>query len=47
VVTVVLYRLFFADWYVVMMIALHGFLYVVLGCAFAVPFADRVRRVAS
>jgi len=47
VVTVVLYRLFFADWYVAMMVALHGFLYVVLGCAFAVPFADRVRKVAS
>ncbi len=47
VTTVVLYRLFLADWYVALMIGLHGFLYVVIGCFFAVGFADAVRRVAS
>jgi len=47
VITVVLYRLFLADWYVALMVGVHGLLYVVLGCALAVGFADSVRRIAS
>lgn len=42
---VVLYRLFFAGWYVAMMLALPGFLYVVIACWLAVGFADALREV--
>ena len=41
----VLYRLFYADWYIAMMLLGPGFLYVVAACAVAVPFADSLRRV--
>jgi len=47
VVTVVLYRLFLADWYVAMMLLLPGFLYVVAGCWLAVRFAESLRKVTS
>jgi hypothetical protein len=46
VVAAVLYRLYFADWYVVMVVALPGVLYVALACALAVPFSNSLRRVA-
>jgi hypothetical protein len=42
----VLYRLFYADWYIAMVLALPGFLYVLVACAIAVPFADALRQVA-
>jgi hypothetical protein len=46
VLGVVLYRFFYATWYVVLILGLPGFLYVILACAFAVPFADSLRKVA-
>ena len=45
VVSVAFYRLYYADWYVALMLALPGFAYVVVGCALAVPFARSLRRV--
>lgn len=45
VVSVAFYRLYYADWYVGLMLALPGFAYVVLGCGLAVPFARSLRRV--
>lgn len=45
VLMVTLYRLFFADWFIVGLIAGPGFLYVVLACLIAVPFADSLRRI--
>lgn len=45
VLHIVLYRLFFADWYVAMLLVGPGFLYVLFACALAVPFADSLRRV--
>ena len=47
VVSVVAYRLYFADWYVALILALPGFAYVVLGCALAVGFSAALRRVAG
>jgi hypothetical protein len=44
---VVLYRLFLAQWYVVMILALPGFLYVLVACWLAVGFADSLRAVES
>jgi hypothetical protein len=44
---VVLYRLFLAQWYVVMILALPGFLYVLVACWVAVGFADSLRAVES
>ena len=41
----VLYRLFYADWYVVATLALPGFLYDAIACALAVGFAASLRRV--
>lgn len=41
----VLYRLFFADWYVALLVLGPGFLYVWLACLIAVPFAHSLRRV--
>jgi len=41
----VLYRLSFADWYIAMQVGLPGFLYVVLACQLAVPFARSLREV--
>ncbi len=42
----VLYRLFYADWYIAMVLVLPGFVYPLLACAIAVPFAAALRRVA-
>jgi len=44
-VSVVLYRLFLADWYVVLILALPGFLYVLVGTWLAVDFAGALKRV--
>jgi hypothetical protein len=41
-----LYRLYFADWYIALLIALPGFLYVAVAMLVAVPFAASLRRVA-
>jgi hypothetical protein len=41
-----LYRLFFATWYIVLLVALPGFLYVGIAMLVAVPFAASLRRVA-
>ena len=46
-VSVVLYRLFLADWYVFLILALPGFLYVVIGARFAVDFAGALKEVSS
>lgn len=43
----VLYRLYFATWYVVALATIPGFLYVAVGCRLAVPIAASLRRVAS
>lgn len=45
VLHVVLYRLFLADWYVALVLGGPGFLYVLLACAFAVPFAESLQRI--
>lgn len=45
VLHVTLYRLFLADWYVALILALPGFAYVALACALAVPFAESLRRI--
>ena len=42
----VLYRLYFATWYVVALAAIPGFLYVAVGCRLAVPIAASLRRIA-
>jgi hypothetical protein len=47
VLSVVLYRLFLADWYIGLMLALPGLLYPVIACAVAIPVADGLRRVES
>lgn len=41
----VLYRLFFATWYIAMLLIGPGFLYVLFACGFAVPFAASLRRI--
>ncbi len=41
----VLYRLFYADWYVALVVGGPGFLYVLVACAIAVPFAASLREV--
>lgn len=41
----VLFRLFYADWYIAMILLGPGFLYVVAACAVAVPFAASLRKV--
>lgn len=41
----VLYRLYYAPWYVALLLAGPGSLYVLLACALAVPFAASLRRV--
>ncbi|MBN2797762.1 MAG: hypothetical protein JXX28_01325 [Deltaproteobacteria bacterium] len=40
-----LFRLWFAPWYVAMVLLLPGFAYVLVGVALAVPFAESLRRV--
>lgn len=44
---VVLYRLYFAPWYVALQAAGPGFVYVAVAAWFAVPFADSLRRVEA
>lgn len=46
VLAVVLYRLFYADWYVALMLTGPGFLYVAVAMLFAAPFAHSLRKVA-
>ncbi len=46
-ISVVLYRLFLADWYVALILALPGFLYVLVGAWLAVDFAGALRKVSS
>lgn len=41
----VLYRLTFAGWYIALQVALPGFVYVLLACRLAVPFAQSLREV--
>lgn len=43
----VFYRMFYAPWYVLLMVALPGFLYVVGACGIAVRFAASLRRVEA
>lgn len=45
VLSVVLYRLYFAAWYVALILAVPGFLYVLVGCWIALDFAAALRRV--
>jgi hypothetical protein len=47
VLQVVLYRLFLADWYVALVLALPGLLYPMLAAALAVPFAESLREVEA
>jgi hypothetical protein len=44
--TAVLYRLYFAGWYVAFLVLVPGLLYVAAGAVLAVPFARSLRRVA-
>ena len=44
-VSMVLYRLFYADWFIAMLLGGPGFLYVLVACWLAVPFADSLRQV--
>lgn len=41
-----LYRLWYAGWYAALVLGGPGFLYPVIACALAVPFADSLRRIA-
>jgi hypothetical protein len=43
----VLYRFYYADWYVVMILAGPSFGYVLIGCAIGLPFARSLRAVSS
>lgn len=43
----VLYRLYFAGWYVAMMLALPGFLYTAIACWIATGFAASLRRIEA
>lgn len=45
VLSMVLYRLYYAGWYVAALLALPGFLYVWLACGFATGFAESLREV--
>ena len=44
-VSVVLYRLYYAEWFVAATVLGPGFVYVAGGCAVAIPFARSLRRV--
>jgi len=43
----VLYRLYFAGWYVVLMLAVPGFLYTAIACWLATGFADSLRKIEA
>jgi hypothetical protein len=45
VLAMVLYRLYYADWFIGLMLGGPSFLYVLLACAVAVPFSASLRRV--
>jgi hypothetical protein len=42
-----LYRLWYAGWFVVLTLGLPGFAYTVVACALAVPFAESLRKVEA
>lgn len=44
--TAILYRLWYAPWYVAALIGLPGFLYVAIGCWIAMPIALSLRRIS-
>jgi hypothetical protein len=46
VISMVLYRFYYATWFIVMVLAGPSFLYVLIGCALALPFARSLREVA-
>jgi len=46
VLAAVLYRFYYADWYVIMILAGPSFAYVFIGCAIALPFARSLREVS-
>jgi hypothetical protein len=46
VISMVLYRFYYSTWFVVMVLAGPSFLYVLIGCALALPFARSLREVA-
>jgi len=46
-VAAALYRLYYATWYVVLLLLVPGLLYVVIGCWVAVDLAGSLRRVAT
>ena len=46
-VAAALFRLYYAAWYVALLLVVPGFLYIVLGCRVAVELAASLRRVAS
>jgi len=41
-----LYRFYYATWYIAMVLAGPSFLYVLIGCGLALPFARSLREVA-
>lgn len=43
----VLYRLYFADWYIIMVMAVNGFLYTVIGAACGARLGNRLSGVGS
>lgn len=45
VLSVTLYRLYLAGWYIALMLALPGFLYVLIGAALSLPVAARLREI--
>ena len=47
VMAAVFYRLYYAEWYVWMILAGPSFGYVLLGCAIAMPFARSLREVSA
>jgi hypothetical protein len=44
---VILYRLFFATWYVALQVLVPGLLYTVIACRLAAPFAASLRKVEA
>ena len=47
VAAAVLYRLYYAQWYVLLLLSAPGFVYVLFACRIAVGFADSLRRVEA
>ena len=43
----VLYRLYFADWYIWMVMAVNGFLYTIIGAACGAVLGNRLSGVGS